>query len=167
MSTSDLTPQRLRELLDYDRNTGVFTRRHGPRRSSAKPGDVAGCLTPAGYVAISVDGRKHQAHRLVWMYEHGRWPVELVDHRDGNRSNNSLGNLREASHQGNHQNLRRAHADNLTGYLGVTFDKRRGLWKSHIHAEGKLHWLGRFKTPELAHAAYLTAKRNLHSFCTI
>ena len=167
MAKADLTAQRLRELLHYNPVTGVFTRRVSLRGDAYDFGKVAGSVTTAGYFSFNVDGRRYQAHRLAWLYVHGVWPAEQIDHRDTNRQNNAIDNLRESSHKGNHQNLRAAHEDSKTGLLGVSFDKDRRRWKAQIYADGKKHFLGRFDTAQQAHDAYLKSKRQLHPFCTI
>lgn len=86
-----LTVERLRELLDYDPETGVF-RWKEPRRK-CRVGEVAGSLRKDGYVKIQVDGRFYQAHRLAWLCVYGVWP-SAIDHIDGNRANNAIANLR-------------------------------------------------------------------------
>src|SRR5690606_34614864 len=98
-----LTQQRLKELLYYDPETGIFTRlvgRSGPR---ARAGDVAGSDNGKGYIRIYVDGRPYKAHRLAWFYMHGEWPEE-IDHRNGERADNRLSNLRPVTRQQNNLN---------------------------------------------------------------
>lgn len=153
-----LTAERAREVLDYDPDTGVF------RRLVAKGGQwsgaIAGYLQPNGYWYICVDGRKYLAHRLAWLITNGAFPADQIDHIDGDRANNRLANLREATNAGNQQNIRRAHRDNTTGFLGASPNKNR--FRAHIRVDGERRHLGTFGTPEQAHAAYLDAKRKLH-----
>ncbi len=164
MATAILTQDRLRELLHYDPDTGVFTNRVKRSRKTIA-GAVAGCLS-RGRVVIRLDGRLHLAHRLAWLYVHGRWPSMDVDHIDGNAQNNRLHNLRDVPHQVNIQNQRRARADNTVGLLGVS--KRGGKFLAQIaDKDGGRPRIGAFATPEEAHAAYLEAKRRLHEGCTI
>ncbi len=154
-----LTAGRVREVLDYDPDTGVFRwmRRMGSR---APAGAVAGSLRPDGYVGIRVDRRVYFAHRLAWLIIHGAFPTDQIDHRDGHRANNRLANLRAATSEGNQQNQRRAHRNNKTGFLGVSTHRDR--FQAGIRVDGGRRYLGRFDTPEQAHAAYLDAKRQLH-----
>ena len=161
---SDLTAERLRELLDYDQETGVFTRKV-KLCNRVKVGDVAGYLNRKGYIHIRVDGRSHKAHRLAWLYVHGVWPQSGIDHINGIKDDNRIINLREATHSDNQQNLRKPHADNKIGLLGVS--RSQGKFKAQINVDGKVRTIGRFHTPEAAHAAYLEAKRQLHPFGTL
>ena len=153
MSTSNLTPQRLRDLLDYDPLTGVFTRLH-PARCL---GRVAGGLDARGYRYISVGGRSYAAHRLAWLHTYGAWPAQMIDHINGVKSDNRLNNLRDVSNAQNMQGARKPSRRSASGLLGVT----RGPYKWHaeLTIDGKRKWLGAFATPELASEAYLAAKK--------
>lgn len=154
----ELTQKRLRELLRYNANTGEFTNRVA--RGGIKAGAVAGHTHRDGYVRISVDGRDYKAHRLAWIYVHGVPPVADIDHRDGNRGNNSIDNLRDVPRAVNTQNRHGARKDSTCGYLGV--GRSGPKWRASIQLDGHKRYLGTFPSPELAHAAYLAAKRALH-----
>lgn len=164
MATADLTAARLRELLDYDPITGIFTNRI-TRGSRAKAGDVAGSVTAYGYLTIRIDRVAHQAHRLAWLYVHGALPAGDIDHRDGDGFNNAILNLRDVAHEVNTQNIREPHADSGTGFLGVW--RKRGRWTAGLCVRGRRVCLGMHHTAEQAHAAYVAAKRRLHEGCTI
>lgn len=165
MRRQNLTAERLRELLQYDPETGVFSWR-APRRG-VRPGRT-GNVRPDGYMRIGVDGINYLAHRLAWLYVTGSWPSTEVDHRDGNPSNNQFANLRDVSQQTNIENMRAATKGNRTsGLLGVSYHRRDSLWRARIRINGKDHTIGYFKTPEAAHAAYLEVKRQRHAGCTI
>lgn len=148
-----LTAERLRLLLSYDEATGVFTWRI-PRGSMF--GSAALCRRPDGYTVIRVDNKLYRAHRLAWLYVHGRWPAELIDHINGDRSDNRIGNLREASHKDNNGN---AHTPrhNTSGYRGVQWSKKHRMWLAVIHKNNRPVFLGHFDSPEAAHAAYMEA----------
>jgi hypothetical protein len=154
--------ERLHELLNYDEETGVLT-----RRKSVK-GYCEGVRVGANHIHgkcryVTVDGRTYKEHRLIWIYVYGCLPSKEIDHINGNGLDNSLANLREASHAENSQNRGR-HKDNKTGFLGVTRDVRRGNYQARICVSGKTVFIGRFKTPDEAHAAYQEAKARHHSF---
>jgi hypothetical protein len=95
----------------------------------------------------------------------GEWPTHQVDHKNSVRNDNRWENLRLATNAQNQQNLRKARADNSSGFLGVFPNKNR--WSAQIAINGKSKCLGTFDTPELAHAAYLKAKASIHEFQTL
>ena len=163
MAKPILDAHAVRELLDYDPETGCLTwrtLRNGVRRSG-----VAGHLAIDGYVMIRVRSRMYRAHRLAWLHYYGDWPSLHVDHVDGNRSNNAITNLREASHSQNLQN-RGMNKRNSSGYKGVPWHKGNKLWKATIGANGSYRCLGYFKDPKDAHAAYIRAAMELHGVFT-
>lgn len=154
-----LTADRLRELLQYNPETGIFTRRS--KRGRYKAGAPTGCVSPIGYLQIRVDQKLYYAHRLAWLYAHGRWPVHMIDHIDGDKLNNRLTNLREATAQQNAQNVgKRSH--NTSGLKGVYWDKERQKWGAAVGIDGRFKSLGRYSTREEAHAAYVRFVKELH-----
>ena len=164
MAKQDLTAHQLRELLQYNADTGLFTwlERVDGR---VKAGSVAGYKSGVGYLQVCVLGRQYLAHRLAWFYFYSHWPKGQIDHISGDRSNNSIKNLRDVSRRVNSQNQRRAMSNNICGLLGVS--PSRGRWQAQIVLDGKVTHIGRFDTPEEAHAAYLGKKRLMHAGCTI
>jgi hypothetical protein len=160
--SKELTAERLRELLHYNPETGVFTWRVAPN-GRVPAGSTAGSPTAKGYCGIKVDGRYYLAHRLAWFHTHGRWPKAELDHADGVRFNNAIGNLRECTHMQNTQNLV-VKDSNRCGLIGVSWNKRNKAWVAQIQVDGCKHYLGYHDTPEAAHAAYLAAKKQLHTF---
>jgi hypothetical protein len=157
---STLTQSRLRELLRYDPASGLFSWwRMAPGRW--KP--IAGCINTGGYRVIRVDGELHYAHRLAWLYIYGQWPEEEIDHKDNDRSNNSLINLRAATHEINMQNalLPRVGRDH-TRLPGAYLHTKSGLWRAAISINSKYQHIGNYETAEEASAAYIEAKRRLH-----
>lgn len=168
MASSSLTAERLRELLDYDPLSGNLTWKL--RTSNrVKVGDVAGALLLTGYLSISIDGNLHRAHRLVWLWMYGVWPDADLDHINGIRTDNRISNLRDVCRSTNQQNLRKARGERThSGMLGVyKSDKARKKWRSSIKTNGKDKHLGYFLTKEDAQFAYLEAKRQIHTGCTI
>jgi hypothetical protein len=152
----------LLELFDYDPQTGTL--RHGLRRPPRfRRGEIATRKDSHGYLNVSVRGQSHKAHRIVWFLERGEWPQDELDHINGKRDDNRIGNLRAATHLENSQN-RTAQANNKSGFLGVSWKASRGKWRAQITADGKKHMLGYFDTAEDASRAYLEAKERLHGF---
>lgn len=161
-----LSVEELKENLHYNPETGIFTRIKA-NYGTVKIGDIAGTLTSMGYIAIRVGAIHYQAHRLAWLYMTGEMPTEFIDHIDCIKSNNRFCNLRESTNRQNAQNLKKAQKHNSTGFLGVSYDKKRDKFKASIYKNGKSKHLGRFDTAKEAHEAYLCAKREFHEFCTI
>jgi len=148
-----VTRARLRELLHYDSDTGEFRwwERVG---EEVRLGGVAGCIR------ICVEGRTYRAHQLAWLYMTGEWGRPMIDHRDGDATNNSWSNLRQATASQNGANVRRRR-QNASGYKGVRSCRSPGRWQAEISKQGRKIHLGTFDTPEAAHAAYVEAARKL------
>jgi hypothetical protein len=152
--------------MSYNPNTGIFTWMVSRRGSKGiVAGTIAGGKIDGGW-GIGIDGVRYRAHRLAWLYMYGHWPVNSIDHIDGNPLNNSISNLRDIPHAANMQNIRRSHRDSYSQLIGA-YRARNGKWRSHICIDGKIKNLGQFKTAELAHQAYLKAKKIYHPFQTI
>lgn len=168
MADAILSAERLREVLNYNPETGAFTWKIRTSNRVAV-GDIAGSLhNKSGYWFIFVDGKAYKAHRLAWLHVHGEWPAADIDHINGRRSENMLHNLRQATRSMNQQNLREARGDTASGLLGVyRNDKKNKPWRSSIKVDGKDRHLGNFADPQDAQRAYLAAKRKLHEGCTI
>lgn len=157
-----LTQERLKELLDYDPETGVFVWKVCAAKN-IKAGSVAGCKILDGYIKIRINGNLYRAHRLAWLYIYGCWPTNQIDHINRVRDDNRLCNLREATNQENSWNTNKR-KDNTSGYRGVCWDKRTKKWQANIAINGNKKHIGHFDTPETAHAAYLAAKEEHHKF---
>lgn len=149
-----ISQEEIKELLDYNPETGELHWKHW--RPGVRKDMSAGCLRDDGYIQLIIGHRTYRAHRLAWMYVHGRWPDGDIDHVNMNRSDNRLANLREASRSQNVANSR-ARANNPTGLKGVSFCKRKGKFRSQIKIKGRQKFLGHFNSAEDAHAAYVKA----------
>lgn len=162
MAELSLTQDRLRELFEYDAETGVVIRKITVGKRG-KAGSVVGCLTQKGYLSLRIDGRFFLLHRVIFMYVHGRMPAEQIDHINGVKTDNRIANLREATEPENSQNVK-AHRDNSSGLLGVSWRKSRGKWRASIGIDGSHKHLGYFDSKHEAHEAYKAAKAELHRF---
>lgn len=151
-----LTHSRLCEALDYCEQTGRFTWKV-QAGSRGIAGAEAGSMRRDGYITIRIDGERFFAHRLAWFYTTKSWPTGSIDHIDGDTSNNRISNLRDVSHRKNLHNRTRAQANNRHGFLGVKRTANGG-WVACLKRPGKSSYIGRFETPEKAHAAYLFEK---------
>ena len=157
----DLTQARLRELINYDPHTGVFTRLVS--RGGAPAGSLAGCHCSNGYLQVRIDRRAHLSHRLAFLYMYGAVPEE-VDHINHVRDDNRWANLRPTTRTGNNRNLGKRH-DNTSAVVGVSWCKRGGRWRAQIRAGGRQVHLGYFTHREDAIAARKAAniKYDFHS----
>lgn len=171
--TSLVTSSHIKELLNYDPDTGIFIWHTRPVRKYYKNFDIswnrkfankkAGSknrfkLDKTDYLRIDIYDRHYAAHRLAWLYMTGKWPNGAIDHRDGNGLNNKWNNLRLANAVQNGGN-RKINENNTSGYKGVSFDKSRGLYRAVIKTDGKTKHIGRYVTPEEAHIAYMVAAK--------
>lgn len=155
-----LTAKRLREVMHYDPETGVFTRLKNSRRTDLC-GTVAGCPDDKGYIHIVVDGSRYKAHRLAWLYVTGEWPVGFIDHKDQAKGNNRFANLREATKAENSCNISTA-ANNTSGVRGVYFHKMGGKWMAYITAAGKRIHLGLHESIDEAKVARRAGELKYH-----
>ena len=160
-----LTAEQLKNVLDYAPDTGVFTWAIRPSKA-VKSGFTAGCLEKRiGYITIGIAKRVYKAHRLAWLHVYGQWPKGLIDHINGNKSDNRIDNLRDVFADGNSQNVRKPNKRNKSGFMGVIWYQNK--WRASMSVNGKSKWLGDYATPEEAHQVYLEAKRKYHAACTI
>ncbi len=149
-----LTVERLREILHYDPETGIFTwlvtlSNRGCAGTVAKG-------RSCGYLTIRINGILHYQHRLAWLYVNGQWPTEEIDHANGDKADNRLCNLRAATRSQNMLNkprLKRA----KNKYRGVCFHAESEQWMVRIGSR----YIGRRPTEEEAHALYLEEMRKL------
>lgn len=160
--TPQLTHERLIDVLNYNPQSGSFVWK---KRTSnrVKVGDVAGRSHVMGYRQLGIDGETFWEHRLAMFYMNREWPLDDVDHINGNPSDNRFENLRCATHQ---QNIHNASGwENATStFKGVSWcadGKRRKRWLAQIKHNGKWHYLGRYYTEEEASQAYNTAATEL------
>jgi HNH endonuclease/AP2 domain len=152
-----ITAERLRELLHYEPDTGVFTRRVRTANRVRVGGDVAGSVNSSdGYRYICIDYRLYPDHRLAWLYITGSWPKSQIDHINGDKTDNRLANLREATQSQNQANTS-MRADNISGFKGVSWSKGRRKWLAHIKKRSKCKHLGFFDTSGSAALAYTIA----------
>jgi hypothetical protein len=157
----NLTVQRVRDVLDYEAGSGVF-RWKKQLAARGKVGTVAGNVADAtGRRTIRIDGELYLEHRLVWLYVHGRWPVDQIDHVDGNAGNNRLNNLREATNQQNNFN-KGLPKNNTSGIKGVSWDTARQKWTARIRIHGKVKCLGRYASKDAAAYAYRAVAERYH-----
>ena len=132
--TPRITQERLKELLDYDPLTGVFTWHIRPNRRIFE-GDVAGRINKSGYISIRLDNKEYTGHRLAWLWCYGKFPDHEIDHINQKRDDNRLENLREVTKSENSRN--RGFIGNNTGIQGIWYNRRTGKYHSRIKLNGK------------------------------
>ena len=133
-----LTRELLNERYWYDEVSGElrYKVRVSPT-SRVEVNGVAGSINWSGYRVVSVNGKQHRVHRLIWIMLVGEIPDgHQIDHIDGNRANNHISNLRLATRVENGRNAKKR-CDNTSGTKGVSFDKLSGKWRSQIRKDGK------------------------------
>lgn len=151
---AELTQARLKELLHYAPETGRFTwLRWGRGCSDAQR--EAGTINLEGYRRIQLDGEFYQASHLAWLYMTGAHPIRQIDHRDRDESNDRWENLRAATQTQNKANSG-VYRNNGLGIKGVRLH-RNGQFEARIRSNGKLIYLGCFRTIDEAKAAYDSA----------
>ena len=168
----NLTVERIRELLDYNPETGFFTWRRRVVRRGYESADKSWNLRFDGkQVAVRISGKRYAyiglfcknyiAHRLAWSHFYGEHPSSNVDHINGNPSDNRIANLRLATQSQNLMNAR-LRSDNTTGHKGVYFHKQMNKWGAHICKDGKTRSLGLYFTKEEAILARQKAEEKLY-----
>jgi hypothetical protein len=126
-----LTQELLKAHYTYCPIDGTFTRLIANSNNS-RLGDIAGYYDN-GYLKISINGKQYKGHRLAFLYMTGSMPTN-VDHIDGNPSNNSWTNLREASTLENQRNAK-LRSDSRTGVKGVSLKGKN--YYGQINIDGK------------------------------
>ena len=153
-----LTQKKLKELLDYDPKTGVFTNRVS-RGWSAVKGEVVGYKSSGGYLQVTIKGRFYALHRLAFLYVEGYLPEYEIDHLNGNPADNSWRNLKHVSHLCNMQN-RGVFKTNVSGFPGVTRRGGEGKWVAKACVNRRQQYLGRYEDVLDAALARLTWEVN-------
>jgi HNH endonuclease len=123
MTNQTIDAGAVRELLDYDPNSGIF--RWRVCRGPVKTGDIADNVDSHGYVRIEINGRSYKARRLAFLIMRGRWPADEIDHINRNPVDNRWCNLREASHAEGMRN-RSLQKNNKFGRPGI---QKKIKWK--------------------------------------
>lgn len=165
-----LPVEQMRRLLRYEPETGrLFW------KERSEKDQIGAALWNAKYAGMEAfrtagqNGRKtgtflggkYQTPRVIWAIVNGESVFGEIDHINGDPSDNRLCNLREATKSQNQHNKAK-YSNNSSGFKGVSAHKDSGRWQARIAAHGRRHWLGKFRTPEAAHAAYCAAAERLH-----
>ena len=172
-----ITPEYLRECLDYDPETGVFTWKERPREhfkaekgwkltNTQRAGKLAGSFTSHGYWRITFTrGGKSvihiRAHRVAWAIMYGVWPEGDIDHINGLITDNRLCNLREATRSENARNMK-LHQRNTSGVKGVSWHNSTRKWAAGLMHNGKHLHFGLFTHKSEAEEVVRVARMRIH-----
>lgn len=143
----DLTLHSARELFTYEPDSGrlfwkIETGHHAK-------GAIVGWRDRHGYQVFKIKGKYYQAHRVIWLMHYGSWPAHRIKHLDGNRANNHISNLHDATYLETQQQ-RATSSNNASGFNGVSWNKRRGKWISRVNIGGYTFELGSFADQQAA-----------------
>jgi hypothetical protein len=153
-----ITQKRVQELFDYHPDGKLlWKKRTGPR---SNPNEAAGSLTPQGYLRVKFDKKNYLIHRLIYLWHTGKMPV-FVDHKDQNKANNKIENLRPATKSQNNCNTK-LRKDNKSGFCGVHWHKATNTWAAQINVNNQGLHIGLFDDKEKAAIAYNEAAIRLH-----
>lgn len=163
-------PDYLAKILEYRPKTGEFFWKERPLTdfSSKAFGEAwnrkyvgkkaLSTKTDQGYLRGKINGVAYMAHRVAWAIFYKKEPSIFIDHINGDKADNRISNLREATNQENQWN-QKLKSGNSTGYKGVSFHKRKRKYQAHVRVDTKRKWLGYFDCPKDAHKAYCRAAR--------
>jgi len=140
-----LTQQEALELFDY-KDGQLYWRK--PLNKRVKIGSLAGTVSSVGYIAIMVNRKRYQAHRLIFLMHHG-WLPEFIDHIDLDRKNNKIENLRAASRGQNNLNCS-VRRDSRSQIKNVCWVARLNKWLVSMRIKGQRKHIGVFADLELA-----------------
>lgn len=181
------TPAQLRDLIDYNPQTGEMTwKRRKPDMFAAGEPGLRRARTPehkcanwnaknAGRPALASRDNKHgylvgtirqfraapfKAHRVAWAIHYGVWPENDVDHINGITSDNRIANLRDVSHAVNMRNMK-VRSDNTSGHAGISWFAQTSRWHVRVPRESGTDHVGFFLSLEEAVAARDAARAGM------
>jgi hypothetical protein len=156
MKTIKTLPKKteLQEIFEY-RDGNLYWKK---TYAKAKKGAIVGWVEKNGYKAASLNGVRYRLHRLVFEFHYENCP-DILDHINGDRSDNRIENLRPATISQNNVN-RKHNRNNKIGLKGVCADQ--GRFKASIKINNRSKHLGYFQTPEEAHSVYMMAAKAIY-----
>ena len=172
-----ITQDLLQDLVSYDPDTGILlwqernarhftaTSRSAQHQASHWNSRWAGkkafnCMTAKGYLRGSLNSRAYLAHRIIWIITTGQDAVDEIDHKNGNKCDNRITNLRAADRFLNCQN-RSSVLGSTSNYIGVSWSAHMGKWRSQIIRKNKPTHLGYFDCEIDAAKAYDSHSRKV------
>jgi hypothetical protein len=145
-------------LFEYRDGVLYWKNPSNPKKTPC--GSVAGTISPRGYVHIQYKRKLYKAHRVIFLMFNG-YVADIIDHIDGNTSNNRPENLRAATHLGNARNAKKR-KDNKSGHKNVFWNKSANKWAVSLSVNNKLRHFGYFEDLELAAFVASEARDKYH-----
>jgi hypothetical protein len=152
-----ITKEYLHELFEY--KDGELYWKLSPT-NNVKTGKSAGSFCKRGYKFVGINKKVYRIHRLIFLMHYGYLP-KIIDHKDNNKFNNRIENLREASTFENQQN-RTVQKNNKSGIKNVAWHKHSSKWRVSIQVNKKRNFIGSFKDLELADLVATEARNKYH-----
>lgn len=149
-----ITQELLKEFFYY-KDGFLYTLKS---RQGVSKDQKCGTMATNGYFYLQFQNKKHLAHRFIFLYHHGYLP-KIIDHADGNPTNNKIENLREATVAQNLWNMKKPNT-NTSGIKGVWYDRARNKWYAEFKTNTKKNYVGRFDTLEEATKKLHEAREN-------
>jgi hypothetical protein len=150
-----MNQQFLQELFEYKDGNLYWKIQKGKK---GKIGKQCGAKHSQGYIQTCIDKKLYLNHRLIFLYHYGYLP-EFIDHIDGNKTNNCIENLREATHCENQYN-RKINKNNKSGIKGVHFHQNK--WLVKIRVDGKVKYFGSYHDLQVAKFVSETMRYKYH-----
>jgi|SaaInlStandDraft_4_1057021.scaffolds.fasta_scaffold117282_1 hypothetical protein len=150
------TQDRVRELFNYNKDTGIFTRKNFGKR------DIT-YVDSNGYISGTIDSKKYRMHQIAWLYLYGNTAGSMdIDHINRDKTDNSANNLRLATRSQNQSNIPKS-SNNKSGRKGVSWSKVSNKWLAQIGHNGKVTYLGLHNTVDEAYSVYCKENNKLNN----
>lgn len=136
LDKSDITQALVKEYLDYDPQTGELIWIKKPSKRANLRTRAGSLVSTTGYRSIALFGKSYPEHHVVWLWYHGYWPKQQLDHIDHIRNNNRISNLREVTVGENARNRTRRQ-NTRTDEAGIWFNRISKRYVAEITKDGK------------------------------
>lgn len=136
----------IQEYLSYNKDTGdvIAIKKSGPR---SKIGQILGTMNPMGYLTIGFNKKTYKLHRVAWYLHYSKWPEGVLDHINGDKTDNRIENLRDVTQRINTQNTKKFNG-------GVIYRPKANKWEAAAKIKTKRIYLGLFQSKLEAQQAY-------------
>jgi|LakMenEpi03Aug12_release.lakeMendotaPanAssembly.Ray.scaffolds.fasta_scaffold561383_1 hypothetical protein len=156
---STLTQEYLHSLFYY-KDGNLYWKKKSTKLSRANIGSIAGSLSSSGYLQTGVKGKIFLNHRLIFLMHYGYLP-QFIDHKDGNKTNNKIENLRETNKSQNRMNAK-LQKNNISGIKNVNWSKKERKWVVQIGVNSKKLRFGSYFD---LNVAKFVAETMRHKYC--